>query len=97
MTIMTISGERVRRVRTDTWTVAEAKAKLSEVIDRAATRGPQTVTRNGRTAVIVVAAEEWEQKTKRVGNLAEFLGHSPLRRSHLRIERRKDRPRSVEL
>jgi prevent-host-death family protein len=97
MTIMTISGGKGRRIRADTWTVAEAKAKLSEVIDRAATRGPQTVTRHGRTTVIVVAAEEWEQKTKRVGNLAEFLGHSPLRRSRLRIERRKDRPRGVEL
>ena len=81
----------------DTWTVAEAKAKLSEVLDRAAEKGPQTVTRNGRTAAVVVAAEEWERKTKRTGNLAEFLESSPLRRSRLRIERRKDRPRKVAL
>ena len=81
----------------DTWTVAEAKAKLSEVIDRATSRGPQTVTRNGRTAVIVVAADEWERKTRRTGNLAEFLDRSPLRQSRLRIERRKDRPRKVDV
>ena len=81
----------------DTWTVAEAKAKLSEVIDRATTKGPQTVTRNGRTAVIVVGADEWERKTRRTGNLAEFLANSPLRRSHLRIERRKDRPSKADL
>ena len=82
---------------TDTWTVAEAKARFSEVIERAARKGPQTVTRNGRTAAVVVAAEEWERKTKRSGNLAEFLGSSPLRRSNLRVERRKDRPRKVDL
>ena len=81
----------------DTWTVAEAKAKFSEVLDRAAEKGPQTVTRHGRTAAVVVAAEEWERKTKRTGDLAEFLGNSPLRRSSLRIEHRKDRPRKVAL
>ena len=82
---------------TDTWTVAEAKAKFSEVIDRAARKGPQTVTRHGRTAAVVVAAEEWERKTRRSGTLAEFLTSSPLGRSKLRVERRKDRPRKVAL
>lgn len=81
----------------DTWTVAEAKAKLSEVIARAETKGPQTVTRNGRTAVVVVAADEWQRKTRRTGNLAEFLARSPLRQSNLKVERRKDRPRKVAL
>ena len=81
----------------DTWTVAEAKAKFSEVIDRAETKGPQTVTRHGRTAAVIVAAEEWERKTRRTGNLAEFLAASPLRGSGLKIRRRKDRPRKIDL
>jgi prevent-host-death family protein len=80
-----------------TWTVAEAKARLSEVIERAQSGGPQTITKNGRTAVVVVDAEEWERKTKRTGNLAEFFATSPLRKSGLKIERRKDRPRKVVL
>lgn len=80
-----------------TWTVAEAKAKLSEVIERAQSGGPQTITKNGRTAVVVVDAEEWERKTKRTGNLAEFFAASPLRRSGLKIKRSKDRPRKVAL
>lgn len=80
-----------------TWTVAEAKAKFSEVIDRAQSGGPQTITRNGRTAVIVVAAEEWERKTKRTGNLAEFFASSPLRGSGLKVKRSKDRPRKIDL
>jgi prevent-host-death family protein len=80
-----------------TWTVAEAKAKFSELIERARARGPQTITRNGRTAAVLVSAEEWDRKTKRSGNLAEFFAASPLRGSGLVIERSKDEPRDVEL
>jgi len=76
-------------MQTDVWTVAEAKARFSELIDKARSDGPQTITRKGRTAVVVVAAEEWEKKTKRSGNLAEFFAASPLRRSKLRVERIK--------
>ena len=80
-----------------TWTVAEAKSKFSELIDRARARGPQTITRNGRTAAVLVSAEEWERKTRRSGNLAEFFAASPLRESGLVIERSKDKARDVEL
>jgi prevent-host-death family protein len=79
------------------WTVAEAKAKFSEILERAMSEGPQTITRRGRTAAIVVGAEEWERKTKRAGNLAEFFAGSPLRGAELRIGRRKERPRKINL
>jgi len=84
-------------VNTTTWTVAEAKAKLSEVIERAQSRGPQTITRNGRRAVVVVAVDEWERKTKRTGNLAEFFASSPLRGSGLKVRRVKSRPRPIDI
>lgn len=80
-----------------TWTVAEAKAKFSEVIDKARKSGPQTITKNGRTAVVIVSAEEWERKTHRPGNLAEFFAELPLRGSGLKAPRTKDGPRKVEL
>ena len=79
------------------WTVAEAKAKFSEIIDRAMSEGPQTITRRGRTAAVVVGAEEWQRKTKRTGNLAEFFAGSPLRGSGLKIRRPKARPRKIRL
>jgi len=79
------------------WTVAQAKAKFSEIIDRALSEGPQTITRNGRTAAVVVGAEEWQRKTQRVGNLAEFLATSPLRRSGLKLRRFKQLPRKIGL
>ena len=80
-----------------TWTVAQAKAKFSEVLDRAQSDGPQTITRNGQTTAVIVAAEEWERKTRRKGNLAEFFAASPLRRSGLNLHRVSSRPRKVEL
>jgi prevent-host-death family protein len=86
-----------KNMGTHAWTVAEAKAKFSEVIDRAKSDGPQTVTRNGRKTVVVVAAEEWERKTKRKGSLAEFFAASPLRGSGVRIKRLTGRLRKVEI
>lgn len=80
-----------------TWTVAQAKAKFSEVLDRAQSDGPQTITRNGQTTAVIVAAEEWERKTRRQGNLAEFFAASPLRRSELKLRRISGRPRKVGL
>jgi prevent-host-death family protein len=79
------------------WTVAEAKAKLSQVIEQAQTQGPQAITRNGRKAVVVVSAEEWERKTQRVGSLADFFAASPLRGSGLSARRSKDRMRKSSL
>ena len=80
---------------TDTWTVAEAKAKFSEVIDRAESTGPQVVTRSGRKTVVIVSADEWDRKSKRVGNLAEFFAESPLRGSRANIKRSKERARKI--
>ncbi len=79
------------------WAVADVKAHFNEVIDRALSEGPQIITRNGRKTAVVVSAEEWERKTKRTGNLAEFFAASPLRGSGIKIERAKDGPREIEL
>ena len=82
---------------TGTWTVAQDKAKLSEVIENAVAHGPQTITRNGRRTAVVVDAEEWERRTKRNGSLADFFEASPLRGSGLKVRRSKDRLRPSDL
>jgi len=78
------------------WTVARAKARLSEVIERAQS-SPQTITRNGKPSVVVVSADEWRRKTTRKGTLAQFLLASPLRGSDLDVERERDEPRDLPL
>ena len=80
----------------DAWSVAEAKARLSEVIDRAQGE-PQVITRNGKPSAIVVSVEEWARKTTRKGTLAEFLLNSPLRGAELDLDRQRDDPHDLEL
>lgn len=80
-----------------TWSVAEAKARFSDVVSRALADGPQTVTRRGQRAVVVVSVQEWERRSRRRGSLADFFAESPLADSGLRVERSDDIGRTVEL
>jgi len=97
MTIIDCFSGEAKTMSTQTWTVAEAKAKLSELLERAKSEGPQKITKHGRTTAVVVAAEEWERKATRKGNLAEFLTASPMRRLGLKPRKLTIRLRRVEL
>lgn len=78
------------------WTVAHAKAKLSEVIERAQSE-PQLITRNGTPSVVMVSVAEWNRKTARKGSLADFLLDSPLAGSELDDARLDDASRDLML
>jgi prevent-host-death family protein len=82
---------------TTPWTVADAKARLSEVLEKARSEGPQTITRNGKKVAVVVGFEEWERRLQRKGSLAEFLYNSPLRGADIDLERIHEEPRDIEL
>ncbi|CAN5908620.1 type II toxin-antitoxin system Phd/YefM family antitoxin [soil metagenome] len=87
----------VQHEQGEAWTLADAKARFSEVVTRAVAEGPQSVTRHGNPAVVVVSAEEWQRKTRRRGTLAEFFADSPLRGSGLEIGRSEAGPRPIDL
>lgn len=55
------------------WTVADAKARFSALMEQARTKGPQRVTRHGRDAVVVVSAAHWESLTRPTRSLVEVL------------------------
>ena len=102
VTIMTISNSILVMTmdhQSDTWTVAQAKARFSEVIEKARQQGPQAITRNGKRAVVVVDATLWERTYKREqrGSFADFLLASPLRGSGLEVERLPGGIRDTEL
>lgn len=80
-----------------TWTVAEAKAKFSLVVQKAETEGPQRITRRGQEAAVVVSQKEWDRKTKRKGTLLEFFMNSPLRGSGIEIPPRSKSMRRIQL
>ena len=79
------------------WAVVKAKAQLSTLIERALHEGPQTITRSGRKAVVVVSVKDWERKERRKGNLAEFFAASPLRGARIQIKRAKAKARKLVL
>ena len=56
-----------------TWSVAAAKARFSELIERARTDGPQHVTRHGKDSVVVVSAAEWERRVRPPRPLVDVL------------------------
>lgn len=81
----------------DSWTVANAKARFSELIDKAKSDGPQMLTRNGKPAAVLVSVEEWERKTARKGTLSEFFRNSPFYDSGIELERLDHPPRKIDL
>jgi len=44
----------------DKWSLQDAKARFSEVIDRALADGPQVVTRRGEDTVVIVAFKDFK-------------------------------------
>ena len=89
-------SERSSKPDESTWSLATAKARLSEVIDRAQA-GPQIITRHGRPDAVVVSVDEWTRKTARKGTLADFLLASPLSGADLDLERQRAAPRDEPL
>jgi prevent-host-death family protein len=63
--------------RSGTWQLQEARAKLSDVVNAAA-RGPQHITRNGKSVAVVLSPAEYGRLTKPRLNLLEFFQQSPL-------------------
>lgn len=61
------------------WAFQDAKAKLSEVVKKARSEGPQEVTLRGERAVVVLSAEEYDRLTggKPKRNFIEFLLEEP--------------------
>lgn len=97
VTIMTSMTNSVK-AGDDVWSLAGAKAHLSEVVDRAQSCGPQFITRRGQRAAVLVSHAEWLLKNERVGTLAEFFASSPLREApDLVIERLPEGPQRPAL
>ena len=78
-----------------TYQVQQAKTRLSEVIERARTEGPQTITRHGAERAIVISIEDYRA----------LVAHQPDFKAHLlggpkvenfTIERDRDTGRPVD-
>ncbi len=79
------------------WSLQDAKNRFSEVVT-AARKRPQTVTKHGKPAVVVVDADEYARLKKlqklKMPSFAEFLLSIP--QGDVDIERIPVKPRDVE-
>ena len=55
-----------------TWKVQEAKSRLSEVMDKAQSEGPQIITEHGTETSVVLSIEEYRRLT---GPKDDFIQH----------------------
>lgn len=62
----------------DKWKLQEARARLGEVIRRAADEGPQEITLHGRPAAVVLSSDEYRKLKKRRESFVDFMRRSPL-------------------
>ncbi len=65
------------------WTVAEAKAKLSEVLRLAEEQGPQRI--GTRRSFVVVPASVWSEKTQPRKPLGQWLVENTPRGTNLEL------------
>ena len=79
-----------------TWQVQEAKTRLSEVIERARTEGPQTITRHGAERAVVISIEDYRALVAYKPDFKAHLLGGP-KVDDFTIERDRDTGRPVEL
>jgi prevent-host-death family protein len=81
------------------WIFQEAKARLSEVVRRARSEGPQHVTVRGRDGVVIIAEEEFRRLKGDASGaaLVAALQSSPSREIEIEIERARMPVRDIDL
>ncbi|TVR71297.1 MAG: type II toxin-antitoxin system Phd/YefM family antitoxin [Spirochaetaceae bacterium] len=79
----------------NTWQLQTAKARFSELVNQCLAEGPQTITRHGEPAVVMIPAEEYARMCARSGSLRDFLLTAP--RVELDVTRTRDIDREVDL
>jgi len=75
------------------WTVAEAKAKLSEILSLAETEGPQRI--GVRKSFILVPAELWQAKESPKKHMGQWLVENMPRAGELEIPHDRGSKRKI--
>ena len=60
------------------WQMQDAKARLSELVKRAESEGPQDITVHGRSVAVVLSRAAFERLSGQGMSLVEFMQASPL-------------------
>lgn len=80
------------------WQMQEAKARLSELVKRAESEGPQDITMHGRSVAVVLSRSAFDALSGNKQTLVEFMQSSPLYGlEDIEFERDKSHTRKVKL
>jgi antitoxin Phd len=78
------------------WQVQDAKSHFSEVIERARSEGPQTITRHGAERAVVLSIEEYRALSSAKPDFKAYLLGGP-KIDNFEIERDPDTGREIEV
>lgn len=81
----------------DTWQLQDAKARLSEVVQRAATQGPQRITVRGRPTAVVISEAEYQRLHGPRPSFVDLMRASPLVGLDLDVPREQTPTRDLDL
>jgi prevent-host-death family protein len=62
---------------TPNWQLWDAKARFSEVVKRAREQGPQHVSVRGKSAVVIIAEEEFAKLSSRRPSIVDYIREGP--------------------
>jgi len=79
------------------WQLQEAKARLSEVVRKAAKEGPQKITVHGEPAAVLISSEDYEKLKHPRSSFVEFMRKSPLYGLDLDLPREQTSTREEEV
>jgi antitoxin Phd len=79
------------------WQLQEAKARLSELVKSAQSKGPQRITVHGKPAAVVLSRTDYERLIKEKPSFVSFIKQSPLKGMILKTTRDKSVTRDVAL
>jgi antitoxin Phd len=70
-----------------TWQVQDARRQFRQLFDDALEKGPQRISRHGKSAVIVVSEHEWRRLSNAAPSFGELLASCPVEREDLQPRR----------
>ena len=80
-----------------TWQLQDAKARLSEVVKKAKSEGPQYITVHGEPSAVVLSETDYRRLTAPQQRFVDFIHDSPLYGVELDLERDRSPVRTEPL
>lgn len=61
-----------------TWSITEARANISKLVDEALNHGPQRIERRESERVVIVAESDWNRLAYEYPTIADLILNAPL-------------------